>query len=114
MDVTQTILSASAIIGLLIGAVGGLAYARQNSVIKVITQDNQATKNYNKTLEDENTRCAAEIVKITAERDVYKAQAWTFKEAAQGSPQLKALTKAVENQTKVLSEYFKGGKSGRK
>jgi hypothetical protein len=107
MEFTQTILAASAIIGLLIGAVGGLAYARQNSVIKVLSQDNAATKAYKETLE-------TELLKANAERDSFKVQSDTFREHAQGSPQLKALTKAVENQTRVLSEYFKGGKSGRK
>lgn len=99
MDIPGTILAASGVIGLLIGAVGGLSTARQNSVIKVLSQDNAATKHYNQTLVAENAQ-------LTAERDAFKSQAETFKENMQATPQLKALTKAVENQTKVLSEYF--------
>lgn len=101
-DVTQQIIAGGAILGLLTGAVGGMASARKDSVIKVLTQDNVATKEYNKTLE-------AELAKVTAERNV-------FRDNAQGSDQLKSLTKAIENQTKVISDYFssqKGAKRGR-
>lgn len=98
-DIYQEIIAGAGVIGLLVGAVGGLASARKDSVIKVLTQDNTATKEYNKTLE-------AEIAQAKAERDAYKLQSETFREHVQATPQLKALTKAVENQTKVLSEYF--------
>lgn len=108
-SISNNIIAASAVIGLLIGAVGGLSASRKNSIIKVLTQDNVATKDYAKTLEAENAR-------ITAERNGFKVQADTFREHAQGSPQLKALTMAVKNQTKVLSDYFKkeGEKDGRR
>jgi hypothetical protein len=99
MDITQTLIAATGVIGLLIGAVGGLSSARKDSVIKVLTQDNLATKAYNKTLVAENAT-------LTAERDSFKVQADTFRSHVQATPQLKALTKAVENQTKVLTEYF--------
>ena len=99
MDIAQWIVAGTALIGLLGGGLGFLSSSRKDSIIKVLTQDNVATKNYNKTLE-------AELAKVTAERDGYRTQSDNFKQLAQGSPQLKALTQAIESQTRLITKYF--------
>lgn len=99
MDIAQWLIAGTALISLFAGGLGFLSSSRKDSIIKILTKDNVATKDYNKTLE-------TELAKVTAERDSYHTQSDNYKELAQGSPQLKLLTKAIENQTNVLSNYF--------
>lgn len=99
MDITQWIIAGVALTSLLAGGLGFLSSSRKDSIIKILTKDNVATKDYNKTLE-------TEVTKLTAERDGFRTQSDNYKELAQGSPQLKQLTAAIENQTTVLSVYF--------
>ena len=94
MDITK-------ILSLLFGTIslfGGLAIffnaARKDSIIAVLTKENSSLKDYNATLENTTTR-------LTAERDSYLRQYEDIKDLAQGSPQLKVLTKGIDSLRKT-------------
>lgn len=100
MDITKVLSVLFGTIGVLGGVTVFFNGARKDSIIAVLTKENSTLKDYSLTLENTNSR-------ITAERDGYQRQYEDVKELAQGSPQLKVMIQAVNNQTRVIEKYLK-------
>lgn len=96
MDITKVLSLFFGAIGILGGVAVFFNGARKDSIIAVLTKENSSLKDYNVTLESTASR-------ITAERDGYQRQYEDARDLAQGSPQLKVLTKLVNNHTKTIA-----------
>lgn len=94
------------IVGLSGGAVGYFAKGRGDSIIKYQAIEIQNRDGTIATLKDENTILKAEAAaKDEALKQLQNHNSYLQK-LAQGSPQLAKLTKAIENQTKMLSNVL--------
>jgi hypothetical protein len=107
MDITKVLSILFGTIGIFGGITIFFNAARKDSIIAVLTKENTSLKDYNVTLENSATR-------LTAERDGYKRQYEDARDLAQGSPQLKVMARALQEQaaatakqTRVIAEYLK-------
>lgn len=91
------------IVGLSGGAVGYFAKGRGDSIIKYQAIEIQNRDGTISTIKDENTTLKAELLAKEEALKQLKEHNNYLQKLAQGSPQLAKLTKAIENQTKMLS-----------
>lgn len=101
MDVLSIFATAFGLLGFAGGAVGYFAKGRGDAVIDYQAKQLELYK-------DDNSRLEKALTSATTERDSLLRERQTLKELAQGSPQLEKLTRAIDNQTRILSKAFKG------
>lgn len=95
------------VVGLLGGAAGYFKASRGDSIIKYQTIEINNLRTKVQDQEKELTKCnEAVVAKDTTIAELQKHNSYLQK-LGQGSPQLKKLTAAVENQTKLISQFLK-------
>ena len=98
------------VVGLLGGAAGYFKASRGDSIIKYQTIEINNLRTKVGDQEKELAKCnEAVVARDTTIAELQKHNAYLQK-LGQGSPQLKKLTAAIENQTKVIGQFMKGNK----
>lgn len=102
------------IVGLLGGAAGYFKASRGDSIIKYQTIENDGLRRKIADLEKEKAELeanqkATETACLTKDETIKKQEEHIkyLQKLGQGSPQLKKLTTAIENQTKAFTEWMK-------
>ena len=107
MDVISLFTTIIGVTGLVGGAVGYFAKGRGDSIIAYQAREIELRNGTITNLEKDKTALEATNLAKDATIEELKRNNAYLQKLGQGSPQLKKLTIAVENQTKVISQLIK-------
>lgn len=108
MDVITLFATVFGFVALAGGAAGYFKASRGDSIIKYQSTEIDLRNEKITNLEKDVSTFRAESASKDATIEELKRHNEYLQKISQGSPQLKKLTEAVENQTKLISEFMKG------